>query len=139
MIVVHATEPAPAIFVDHAAFITVLLNLATNGAAAMDGSGELVIALDTTQRLDGHRFVRLRITDSGCGMDRATLARAFEPFFTARPVGQGIGLGLSVVQALVTEMRGTITLESAAGAGTTATVLLPVHEGEPHNGVDSAD
>ncbi len=138
-IVVLAAERAPAIFVDRAAFITVLLNLATNGAAAMDGSGELVIALDTTQRLDGRHFVRLRIIDSGCGMDRVTLARAFEPFFTARPVGQGTGLGLSVAQALVTEMRGTITLESAPGAGTTVTVLLPVHEGEPPNGVDSAD
>jgi signal transduction histidine kinase len=138
-IVVQAMERAPAIFVDRAAFNTVLLNLATNGAAAMDGSGELVIALDTTQRLDGRRFVRLRMIDSGCGMDRATLARAFEPFFNARPVGQGTGLGLSVAQALVTEMRGTITLESAPGAGTTVTVLLPVHEAEPRDGVGSAD
>ena len=72
-------------------------------------------------------------------MDQAILARAFEPFFTTRPVGQGTGLGLSVAQALVTEMRGTISLQSAPCAGTTATVLLPGHEGGPHNGIDSAD
>jgi len=138
-IVVHAAERAPAIFVDRAAFTTVLLNLATNGAAAMDGRGELVIALDTMPRPDGDRLVRLRVIDTGCGMDRATLARAFEPFFTTRPVGQGTGLGLSVAQALVTEMRGSLTLESAPGAGTTVTVLLPVHETEPRAGVDPAE
>jgi signal transduction histidine kinase len=138
-IVVRATEHAPSIFVDRAAFTTVLLNLATNGAAAMDDRGELVIALDTMPRPDGNPLVRLRIVDSGCGMDRATLARAFEPFFTTRPVGQGTGLGLSVAQALVTEMRGSLTLESAPGAGTTVTVLLPVHEAQPRTGGVSAD
>jgi signal transduction histidine kinase len=105
----------------------------------MDDRGELVIALDTMPRPDGNPLVRLRIVDSGCGMDRATLARAFEPFFTTRPVGQGTGLGLSVAQALVTEMRGSLTLESAPGAGTTVTVLLPVHEAQPRTGGVSAD
>jgi signal transduction histidine kinase len=138
-VVTRATEDAPAIFVDHAAFTTVLSNLATNGADAMDGRGELAIALDTMQRPDGKRFARVRIVDSGRGMDRATLDRAFEPFFTTKSVGLGVGLGLSVAQALVTEMRGTITLESAPGAGTTVTVLVPAHEGGPDDGVDSVN
>ncbi len=138
-VVTHATEDAPGIFVDHAAFTTVLSNLAANGADAMDGRGDLVIALDTTQRPGCKRFARLRIIDSGCGMDRTTLDRAFEPFFTTKTVGLGVGLGLSVAQALVTEMRGTITLESSPGAGTTVTVLIPAHEGGSDHGVDSVD
>jgi signal transduction histidine kinase len=138
-IVMRATEDAPAIFVDHAAFTTVLSNLVANGADAIDGQGDLAIALDTLQRPDGKRFARIRIVDSGRGMDRATLDRAFEPFFTTKSVGLGVGLGLSVAQALVTEMRGTITLESALGAGTTVTVLIPGYEGASGHGIDSVD
>jgi signal transduction histidine kinase len=138
-VALRAPEDALNIFVDRIAFTTVLLSLAANAAAAMDNRGELVIALDAMQRSIGARFLRLRVIDSGCGMDQATLARAFEPFFTTRPVGLGPGLGLSVAQALVTEMCGTIAIDSAPGAGTTVTVIVPVHEGDPANGIDPVD
>jgi signal transduction histidine kinase len=105
----------------------------------MDRRGELVIALDAAQRSHRSRFARLRITDSGRGMDQVTLGRAFEPFFTTQPVGQGPGLGLSVAQALVTEMCGTIAIESVPGAGTTVTVLVPVHEGDSDDGINPVD
>ena len=117
-----------AIFVDRIAFTTMLLSLATNAAAAMDGRGELVLALDETRQSGGARFARLRVIDSGCGMDQATLGHAFEPFFTTRPAGLGSGLGLSVAQALVTEMCGTIAIESVAASGATVTVTVPLHE-----------
>jgi PAS domain S-box-containing protein len=120
----------PSVAIDHTGFVQVLLNLAVNAAAAMDGGGELTILLDETgPGLGEHeshtRFMRLRVTDTGCGMDEATLDHAFEPFFTTKPVGKGTGLGLSVVYGLVREMGGIITFESEPGQGTTVTILAP--------------
>jgi signal transduction histidine kinase len=127
-VVLRAPAGELTIFVDRIAFTTMLLSLAVNAAAAMDGRGELVLALDETRQSGGARFARLRVIDPGCGMDQATLSRAFEPFFTTRPAGLGSGLGLSVAQALVTEMCGAIAIESAPAMGTTVTVTVPVHE-----------
>ena len=122
---------------DRTAFIQILLNLAGNAAAAMDGSGVIGVGL-STGRMDGPRAgrdcVRIDVTDTGCGMDRATIERAFEPFFTTKPVGQGTGLGLSVAYGLVKEMGGEIILESAPGRGTCASVLLPAADGDPDHG-----
>jgi PAS domain S-box-containing protein len=124
----------PKISVDPTAFVQILLNLATNAAAAMDGRGELTIVLDAEQRGTAAAdlpktmgFARLRVSDTGCGMTKEALDRAFEPFFTTKPVGQGTGLGLSVVYGLVREMGGTITLDSEVGRGTTVTILMPGH------------
>jgi PAS domain S-box-containing protein len=136
-IAVHAANDAPSISAESTAFTQVLLNLASNAAAAMDGKGEVAIRLNGLARADGTRWAQLRVTDSGCGMDQATLERAFEPFFTTKPVGQGTGLGLSVVYGLVGEMGGTIALESVHGEGTTATVLLPAYEGDARHGIDT--
>lgn len=114
---------------DKTAFTQVLLNLAVNGAAAMGGTGILSVSLRGEGR-GAARRVRIEVNDTGCGMDRATLERAFEPFFTTKSVGQGTGLGLSVVYGLVKEMQGEITLESAPGRGTKAVVLLPEARGD---------
>jgi diguanylate cyclase (GGDEF)-like protein len=122
----------PDICVNRTTFAQVLLNLATNAAAAMEGNGVITITLSETannaadlQPGAPRRFIRLCVTDTGCGMDKETLDRAFEPFFTTKQVGQGTGLGLSVVFSLVEEMAGSITLASEVGVGTTVTVLLP--------------
>jgi signal transduction histidine kinase len=136
-IAVYADDDAPDISAERTAFTQVLLNLASNAAAAMDGKGEVAIRLNGLVRSNGSRWTQLRITDSGCGMDQATLERAFEPFFTTKPVGQGTGLGLSVVYGLVGEMGGTIALESARGEGTTATVLLAAYEGDAGHGINT--
>jgi signal transduction histidine kinase len=71
-------------------------------------------------------FARVAVSDSGCGMDSTTLARAFDPFFTTKSVGKGTGLGLAVVQGVVAAHQGGIAIWSAPGEGTDVQVFLPV-------------
>ena len=113
----------------------ILLNLTVNARDAMPQGGTLTI--DTGQAFPdqvwgtGHRsssartYVRLRVHDTGAGIDTAAKPKIFEPFFTTKPVGQGTGLGLSTVYGIVHQSGGTITVESAVGQGTTMTVFLP--------------
>jgi signal transduction histidine kinase len=108
----------------------VLLNLALNARDAMAGSGTLAI----TTRNDDEDVV-LEVSDTGTGMDDATMARIFEPFFTTKSVGQGTGLGLSTVYGIVAQSGGTIEVCSAAGKGATFTVRLPTTRREPEAAV----
>src|SRR5690606_26070249 len=114
-----------------------LLNVCLNARDAMPDGGVLGIAtrrveLDAAAcaaRYPGCEpgtFVRIDVTDTGMGPD--TLARAFDPFFTTKEPGRGTGLGLPVVLASAREHKGTVVLESAAGAGTTCSILLPLAE-----------
>jgi signal transduction histidine kinase len=98
----------------------VLLNLALNARDAMAGCGTLAIM--TTN--DGDDVV-LEVSDTGAGMDDATMARIFEPFFTTKSVGNGTGLGLSTVYGIVAQSGGSIEVRSAVGKGATFTVRLP--------------
>jgi signal transduction histidine kinase len=132
----------PEIAVNPTGFVQILLNLATNAAAAMDGRGKLTIVLDAEQHVTEATgrpaktcFARFRVSDTGRGMTKEALERAFEPFFTTKPVGEGTGLGLSVVYGLIREMDGSITLDSEIGRGTTVTILIPEHGREMNNGV----
>jgi CheY-like chemotaxis protein len=80
--------------------------------------------------LPAGRYVRLSVIDMGVGMDPDTLRRAIEPFFTTKGVGRGTGLGLSMVHGLAAQSGGALTLESAPERGTTATLYLPIAEGD---------
>ena len=114
----------------------VLVNLAVNARDAMPKGGTLAIGTDEVV-LDAQtphlvapvpagRYVRLRVRDSGTGMDAATQSRIFEPFFTTKEAGKGTGLGLATVYGIVQQSGGTLAVTSAPGAGSTFDVFLPV-------------
>jgi signal transduction histidine kinase len=109
----------------------VVINLGTNAYQAMRRmGGRLLIRLRSVAAAPGHaeagRAAMLEVSDTGHGIDPSVIAHVFEPFFTTRDVGEGTGLGLSVVHGIVTSMGGTITVESVIGAGTTFRVYFPM-------------
>ncbi len=133
------TDPAPALWrvkADRGQLEQVLVNLAVNARDAMPGGGRLTIDTGNTEvdevyasprpELVPGRYARLRVSDTGTGMDRATAARVFEPFFSTKPKGRGTGLGLATVYGIVTSNGGSIEIYSEPGLGTTISVLLPV-------------
>ncbi len=140
---VHYDE-TPTVLADASLIEQVLINLATNAMQAMhSGPGRIDIRLDTVTALTGAHLVlealrarhpgstvRITVSDTGPGMDAGTKKRIFEPFFTTKPVGEGTGLGLSVVHGIVQGHEGAITVDSEPGKGTTFTVYLPVAEAE---------
>jgi PAS domain S-box-containing protein len=118
-----------------------IMNLCTNAAQAMEESGGLLqIGLATVelnqeqtrelQELEPGKYQELTISDTGVGMDDQTLSRAFEPFYTTKDVGQGTGMGLSVVHGIVTSHGGAVTASSEPGEGSILTVYLSVYRGE---------
>jgi signal transduction histidine kinase len=114
----------------------VLTNLLVNAAQATESSGTITVSADemypsreAAEQLSieqGHPYLTLAVADTGAGMAEATRARVFEPFFTTKPVGQGTGLGLSVVHGIVRSWHGAITVDSTLGAGSTFTLHLPI-------------
>jgi PAS domain S-box-containing protein len=103
----------------------VILNLAVNARDAMPSGGQLTIETRNGRDRGSASFVTLRVTDTGTGMDAATLAHAFEPFFTTRGESGGTGLGLATVYGIVTQSGGRILAESDQGDGATFTIHLP--------------
>jgi CheY-like chemotaxis protein/two-component sensor histidine kinase len=130
----------PLVAIDPSQLHQIIVNLATNASHAIgDRPGNITIrladrvitsddCLGTSGLHEGH-FVCLTISDDGCGMDRATLDRVFDPFFTTKPVGQGTGLGLSVVHGIVNSYDGAIAVYSQPGQGTSFLLYFPVSEG----------
>jgi signal transduction histidine kinase len=115
-------EAAPLILADPGQIQQVVVNLVTNAVQAIgDDMGTITVAVARRGN-----FVRLRVVDTGCGMDAETKERIFEPFFTTKTVGEGTGLGLSVVHGIVTNHSGSIEVGSEPGKGTEFTILFPV-------------
>jgi signal transduction histidine kinase/CheY-like chemotaxis protein len=99
----------------------VLLNLAINARDSISGSGRITVSLGR----EGET-ARMMVVDSGSGMTPEVVARIFEPFFTTKPRGEGTGLGLAVVQGIVTAHNGKVMVESTPGAGTVFSVMMPL-------------
>lgn len=142
------SEPSlPVVRADHSQIVQVLMNLAVNARDAMPRGGRLTIeARNVLAQGDGEgtdatqsRYVALIVSDTGVGMDDATLKRAFEPFFTTKEQGKGTGLGLATVKEIVTQNRGRVEVESTLGRGTTFTILLPAVEGRHDSHEESPD
>jgi PAS domain S-box-containing protein len=123
---IHACTGSAAIFVDPGSIEQIIMNLVVNSRKAMPSGGKLMIRTETHKRGE-HRYVRLEIEDNGTGIDPALLGQIFEPFFTTREVGEGSGLGLSMVHGLATQNGGEIEVDSTPGKGTRMIIDFPFH------------
>ena len=125
---VRVDTPTPRVLADPTQLHRLLMNLATNAWHAVGGRPGSV-SIDAALVEGPHErtgpMVRFRISDDGAGMDTATRARVFEPFFTTKAPQRGSGLGMAIVQAIVSSHDGTIDLESEPGRGTRITIHLP--------------
>ncbi|MEX2147474.1 MAG: ATP-binding protein [Candidatus Rokuibacteriota bacterium] len=120
----------PAVAVNPGQLEQVVINLLINARDALAGGGRVTVETSAVEPDDRPRgatpsLVRLRVTDTGSGMDAATLSRVFEPYFTTKDAGKGTGLGLSTVFGIVTQHGGQIEVTSEVGEGATFTVHLP--------------
>lgn len=116
-----------------------LLNLCINARDAMPDGGQLTIETENTHLTAAQAsalpearpgdFAVLCVTDAGCGMPPEITARVFDPFFTTKPLGQGTGLGLSMVYGFVQQSGGHVQISSAVGRGTTVRLYLPRYDG----------
>ncbi len=136
----QAFDPeTPPVFMVEDHLMQVVLNLMINALDAMPEGGALKVEI---QPVRGQAV--LRVHDSGLGMDRAVLARCFEPLFSTKPPGRGTGLGLSITRDILKAIGGEVELHSAPGRGTTAVITLPgasieSHPATPDGGVPRAD
>jgi CheY-like chemotaxis protein/two-component sensor histidine kinase len=132
---------APTVLADATQIHQILMNLGTNACHAMKGRpGRLEIKLErcpidvaqaaTQPRLRPGLYARVSVSDTGSGMDQATLRRIFEPFFTTKPPGEGTGLGLSVVHGIMESHDGAVTVYSHLGEGTVFHLYFPEQAGE---------
>ena len=102
-----------------------ILNLIKNAIDAMPDGGTISLAGEEDNE---HKLVKIRVRDTGVGMDAETAKRIFDPFFTTKEDGKGSGLGLYVAREIVEEHEGSIKVISAEGEGTTFLIRLPIKE-----------
>jgi two-component system cell cycle sensor histidine kinase/response regulator CckA len=132
---------APTVLADATQVHQIVMNIGTNAWHAMkDRSGRLQVKLERCAVDDAHAatqsqlrpgvYARVSISDTGCGMDQATRQRIFEPFFTTKPPSEGTGLGLAVVDGIMKDHDGAVTVYSQPGEGTIFHLYFPAYAGE---------
>jgi signal transduction histidine kinase/CheY-like chemotaxis protein/HAMP domain-containing protein len=131
----HLAEEGACVMADTGMIEQVIMNLSVNARDAMPNGGRLTISVDPIEvdeaylrtRADARsgKFLRLRVSDTGSGMDEATMQRIFEPFFTTKEVGKGTGLGLATVYGIVKQHDGWVDAASEVGRGSSFDVYLP--------------
>ena len=135
--VVDSSDLWPAM-IDAAQLESAIPNLSINARDAMPGGGRITIeaankSLDRRSAvqhdMETGEYLSVCVTATGTGMDPDTIARAFEPFFTTKPIGQGTGLGLSMVYGFARQSGGQVRIYSEVGMGTTVCIYLPRHRG----------
>ena len=119
-------------YVDPHQLENAIVNLAVNARDAMEGQGvmrvtteNVTLAANEVGDVRPGEYVKISVSDTGCGMTPEVLDRAFEPFFTTKPVGKGTGLGLSQIFGFAHQSGGEVGIESELGAGTTVSIYLP--------------
>ena len=135
----HKIESNLTVMSDATNIHQILMNLCTNSSYAMQQDGGILEVNLSDVDLDPNfsaqhpgvkpgKFIKLTVSDTGCGMSPEVLGRIFDPFFTTKNVGQGTGMGLSVVHGIVKSHGGAITVDSSPGQGTTFSLFLPATE-----------
>ena len=129
------TTPLGSIKADLGQIEQILMNLVVNARDAMPHGGEIIVETAHAELDESYvsehagsqagRHVVLAISDTGCGIEESIRSKIFEPFFTTKGIGQGTGLGLSTVYGIVTQSKGSISVDSEAGKGTTFKVYFP--------------
>ncbi|MBI3040078.1 MAG: HAMP domain-containing histidine kinase, partial [Chloroflexi bacterium] len=119
----YIAEDTPEIWLAVNGMQQVLLNLVSNALDALAESQKKEIHLEVHWEGD---FVRLAVTDSGCGLTPEIMEKIYEPFFTTKPVGRGTGLGLTISRNIINSLGGDIACQSQPGVGTTFTIILPL-------------
>ncbi len=124
--------------VDPSQLENALLNLCINARDAMPMGGKIVIETSnrwidkdagSRQDIPEGQYLQLSVSDTGSGMSAELIQKAFDPFFTTKPIGQGTGLGLSMIYGFAKQSNGQVRIHSIVGEGTTVSIYLPRHQG----------
>ncbi|WP_175492475.1 PAS domain S-box protein [Methylocapsa palsarum] len=140
-------QDLPAVRVDANQLELAILNLAVNARDAMSGEGVLTIRVDKPDErapdrpphLEPGAYERVRVIDTGCGMNGETLKRAVEPFYSTKDIGKGTGLGLSMVHGLAAQSSGALAIQSEPGRGTQIALWLPLASDADAGRLDESD
>lgn len=125
-VTINLDKNMPRVILDPSQVERVFLNLIINAAEAMEGNGQLTLSTQYTHDSDS---VEIIIQDTGPGISEENMEKIFEPFFTTKETGHGVGLGLAISYGIVKEHKGSISVESVLGKGTTFTISFPLVQG----------